>query len=351
MLPDRNESPTKSCSATRVGVLSILIGFTSGRNMLELPSLLTVILVAALALFAGNILAGSPRVPVIQIWSAGILLSALSGIIALLPAADYLQDRGLRALALGLNVNIAYPVAAVALGFWLMHRFSNVTPGWMSRSIYTIAGMLTLAGAMLTVPTFDLLGAPNWVDTVGSVALIVVPILYLIFAAHSYRALSDRNATYTLAAHWYALSLLLFLLGIGLVGTLQAAPDVRQWTSGTRLSDLQTTLTLFAGVAMSLGILNQGAAEIRGQNRRVTGLMPFWLVAFGVMGSGLALGLAGVVQTFLERQLSVGYLDTQTLIIPLYTGWFLGLVLLALGVILYTLIFWLRRPRTTQVLP
>jgi hypothetical protein len=67
-------------------------------------------------------------------------------------------------------------------------------------------------------------------------------------------------------------------------------------------------------------------------------------VAFGIIGSGLALGLAGVVQTFLERQLSVGYLDTQTLLVPLYTGWFAGLVVLALGIGLYTLIFWLRRP-------
>jgi hypothetical protein len=42
--------------------------------------------------------------------------------------------------------------------------------------------------------------------------------------------------------------------------------------------------------------------------------------------------------------LSVGYLDTQTLLVPLYSGWFVGLVVLALGIGLYTLIFWLRRP-------
>ena len=172
-----------------------------------------------------------------------------------------------------------------------------------------------------------------------------MPLLVLIFAAHSYRALSDRNPTHTLAAHWYALSLLLFLLGMGLLGAVQAAPDVTIWTIGTRLSDLQSTLILLAVVAMTLGVINQATAELRGQNRRVTGLMPFWLVAFGIIGSGLALGLAGVMQTFLERKLSVGYLDTQTLLIPLYSGWVVGLGALALGVLVYGLIFWLRRPR------
>src|SRR5262249_53395438 len=128
------------------------------------------------------------------------------------------------------------------------------------------------------------LGAPEWMGTLGNIAVFLVPILYLIFAAHSYHALSDRNPTHTLAAHWYALSLVLFLLGIGLIGALQAAPEVHSYTTGTRLSDLQSTLTLLAVVSMSLGFINQATAELRGQNRRVTGLMPFWLVAFGIVG-------------------------------------------------------------------
>jgi hypothetical protein len=96
---------------------------------------------------------------------------------------------------------------------------------------------------------------------------------------------------------------------------------------------------------MALGVINQGTAELRGQNRRITGLMPFWLVAFGVLGGALALSGVGIVQVFTERMSSTGYLDVQNLVIPLYTGWVVGLVSLALGVLIYALGFRARRLR------
>ncbi len=327
-----------------LAVVNSLLGLFSGRSGLELPIFLSIIQLVTLILFVGNILAGSSRVPVIQIWGIGLIASILSTLISLLSLPDYLSNQVLRALSLSLNLNIAYPLGAVALGFWLMHRFSNVTPVWADRGVYNVAGMLVIAGVLVSLPSLYTLGSPEWTGTIGNIAVIVVPILYLIFAAHSYRALSDRNPTHTLAAHWFALSLLLFLLGIGLIGSTQTLPDVHAYTTGTRLSDLQTTLTLLAVVSMSLGFINQATAELRGQNRRVTGLMPFWLVAFGIIGGALALGLTGVVQTFLERKANLGYLDTQTLIVPLYTGWFAGLVVLTSGILIYSLIFWLRRP-------
>jgi len=144
------------------------------------------------------------------------------------------------------------------------------------------------------------------------------------------------------------LGLLLFLLGPGLLGGLQAAPGIHQWTVGTRLSDLQMTLTAFAVVAVVLGVINQVTAELRGQNGRVTGFTPFWLVAFGVVGGAAALGSAGVVQTYLERITGIGYLETQTLIMPLYALWLVGLLSAALGIGIYALTFWLRRPSNPE---
>lgn len=324
-----------------LAVLGGLIGFIEGRNGLELPPLLDLGFIVALVLLIGNVGMG---MPVLQVWSIGLGISALGMIIGLIPAADYLQDRVFRALALGLSVNVGYPLAAVALGFWLMHRFSNITPAWADRGIFSVAGMITLAGALVTLGSFGTLSTSGWMQTAGSLAVLVVPVLYLIFAAHSYRALSDRNGTHTLTAHWFTLSLLLFLLGPGLLGALQAVSTINQWTTGTRLTDLQTNFSLLAIAAMGLAFINQAAAELRGRNWRVTGLVPFWLVSFGVLGGGLALGLAGVVQTFLERKLSVGYLDTQTLLVPLYTGWVVGIVLMLLGLAVYAFTLWLRRP-------
>jgi len=56
------------------------------------------------------------------------------------------------------------------------------------------------------------------------------------------------------------------------------------------------------------------------------------------------LAAAGVVQVYLERLLSIGYLDTQALLVPLYIGWIMGMIVLLLGIVLYALGFWSHRP-------
>lgn len=327
-----------------LAVAAGLLGLLEGRHLLELPPLLAVPLLAAAGLLGLAVFTGAPRTPVAQIWLVGLVLSLTCSLVGLAAPGDFLQTRTLQTLVAGVNLNVAYPLMAVALGFWLMRRFSNVTPGWADIGIYSVAGVVSLAGTLVALSPLYAIYTPDWAWTLGGVSAILIPIFYLIFAAHAYRALSDRNPTQTLAAHWFALALLLALLGPGLLGALQAIPSVGQWTLGTRLSDLQTTLTLLVPVAMALGMANQAAAELRGHNRRVTGFIPFWLVSFGLLIGALALGAAGVAQTYMERRLSVGYLDAQTLLVPLYALWLGGLILAALGVAIYGLTFWRRRP-------
>ncbi len=325
-----------------LSVLAGLFGLLGGRNLMELPLVLNAVLAVGLLLVLAAVVP-SIRAPMTQLWTLGLVLVLVSILIGLLPAGDYIQERSLRALAVGLQMNIAYPLMALALGYWLMHRFSDLTPAWLEHDIYIAAGLVLLAGVCLTFARVQ--SAAGWVSSVGNWATVIAPLLYVLVIARCYPALTQRNGTHTLAAHWFTLSILLYFLAFGLVAAVQLAPAIRPYTLGTRLADLQSTLTLMAAVVMSLGVVNQAAAELRGQNWRVTGLTPFWLVSVGILGGGLALGAAGVVQVYLERLLSIGYLDTQALIVPLYIGWVMGLITLLLGLVLYALGFWSHRPQ------
>lgn len=324
-----------------------IFGVLEGRNLLELPRFLDVYQLIVLFALIVTISANGLRSSSIRVWSVGMMIALIGILAGLIQPADYVQDRVWRLLSVGLQFNIAYPLAATALGYWLIRRFSGVPRIWTDMGVYTVGGLLAIAGVLVTVPPLFRLGAEQISVTLGYVALIVVPILYLIVSSHGYGALSERSQTpsHSLAAHWYTLSLLLMLVSVGFLGGLQAGVDVGQWTSGTRLTDLQSTLTLLGVVAMGLGVVNQGASDLYGQQKRINGLTPFWLVAFGAIIAGLALGGAGIAQMYMERVLSIGYLDVQTLITPLYVVWTLGLLLLAAGIGIYALTFWLRRPR------
>ena len=317
--------------------LAGLSGQIEGRHLLELPVLLDISKVVLLVLFLYNIgISITQWSPFAIVWMIGMSLSVVCTVIGLIPQGDYVQDRILRSLAVNININVAYVLAAIALGFWLITRFSNVVQAWADEGIYTIAGLVSLAGGLVSIAPLYAFGASN---IFGNIIVFLVPMLYLIYCGHSYRALKDRNPILTLSAHWYTLSVLLWLIGIGVIGALQSSPGIQQWTQGTRLTDLQYTLTALATLSMILGVINQGAAELRAQNQRVTGYMPFWFVGFGIIGGAVALGAAGIVQVYLERILSVGYLETQELLVPLYLFWIVGLFSVAIGAGIYALGF------------
>jgi nitric oxide reductase subunit B len=346
-----------------LALIGAAFGQTEGRHLLELPPLLDVAVAVLIVLFV--VLAGqslefdslAQRVDLraehgtgralwngfTLVWACGMLLSAVCTVIGLIPAADIVQDRVLRTLAVNVNLNVAFVLAAVGIGFWLMGRFSSVSSTWAEAGAYHVGGMLAVAGALVSLAPIAHL--PGAISAVGGITFFVAPLLYVIFAAHSYRALADRHPTRTLAAHWYTLALVLLFAGVGILGGVTSVPGIQRMAQGTRLTDLQYSLTAFGVMAMILALINQAVAEMRGQNARITGLLPFWLVAFGMVAGGLALAFAGVIQVYLERLLSMGYLDTQAALVPLYILWLICLFCVAAGLAIYALGFRARRIR------
>ena len=65
------------------------------------------------------------------------------------------------------------------------------------------------------------------------------------------------------------------------------------------------------------------------------GLWAFWLMVGGMFGMTMALGAAGVVQTYLERIMGFGYLETQQKLQVHYLMWLGTSWLFAAGVIAF----------------
>ncbi len=314
-------------------VLTLLAGIFGLLATLSAP--LAILQAVVIALVVADVI-GKTRVwtPIPLIWTVGMSISAIALLISLIPLSDFALAATITTLASGGRLYIGEVLAAMALIYWLIRRFSSAPSQWAASSLYTVAGMLALAGALVILGSVGLLA--------NGIALIA-PLLYLIFAAHTYAAFSKRNETNTLAAHWAALGVLLLVLGIGVLGAALAITHV--WTSGTQLSALQPITAQYAITAVILGMVNQSFAEMRGQARRVTGLAPFWLIAFGMVGSGFALAGVGLAQVYLERMLGIRHAEAQTLLAPLYALWIAGLATLLIGVIVYGMIIWIRRPR------
>jgi hypothetical protein len=272
-----------------------------------------------------------------RVWAAAMTLDALCLLAAQIDTAAGLDLTAWQTLIVSLQTHVAHTTAAAALGFWLLYRFSNVTAAWAEPGTVITATMLATAGTLLAIARLN-----AWEDSLllriaGGLAALATPLACMIYAAHGYRGLSDRNPSRTLAAHWFALMLALLLVGVGMLGAILALPAAARSVHGTLLADMPLWAARHAVLALTLGMVNQIAAETRTENRRVTGLLPFWSMAFGWIGAGLALTGAGLVQAYAR---SVPF---EPDLGPLYALHLLGLLGAGFGAVVYALGFWVRR--------
>ncbi len=320
---------------TALNMLAVLAGFLGifeGRYLLSLPPLLDMLLIVTLALFFIAMLTEGEMGAFKLIWLTGLVSLVVGIALSILPAVDYQQDRVLRALSLGLQVNIGYTLMALTLLFWLLAREADLQNMAVS-ALYTAAALMVISGALLTIAPLYTFGVSTALSTI---AFLFVPLSLLVFIGRVFRVLLDDSyLKVTPAIRWCILVIVLYSVGWGVLGAASLLPGVRQWTVGTWLDNLQYQLTVFAAVAAVLGMGAYISAKRTIKVIPTRGWFSFWMVALGLLGVTIALGGAGLVQTYGERILSIGYLDVQKLLVPLYIGWIIALLVLMVGITWY----------------
>ena len=264
----------------------------------------------------------------LRVWQIGILLLALS-----LPGAHLADVIG------RFQLHVAYGVCGISVFFWLMTQWSRVSLEWARDGVRIVAVLLALAGGLISIAP---LGLPTLI--IG-IATLFIPPCYMILAAHSCRALSERSANASLAPHWTALAALYWLVGGGLLGTL----GIHLKTPASHLTAAQQSLIGWVMLAIVLAFVNATATELRGDNRRVTGYVPFWLVAFGAGLATILQASRGIVEIYLRDVFALEAAAIVGLLLPLTLIWLICLLAIALGIIIYALGFWARRPKILVV--
>lgn len=267
----------------------------------------------------------------LRVWQIGLALIILS-----ILAPHLLEGRALEA-ARAFDLQVAYPIAGLSLMFWLMRRYSLVEDEWAADGLRIVALLVFLGGSLISLGR---LGLPA-VASLGATALI--PLCYIILAGHSYRALSSRNENASLAPHWVAAATLFLLVGGGFLGALSIQPGISEAMRGTDLAAAQDWLAGWANLGIVLAFVNESASSLRGDNRRVTGFVPLWLITFGAGLATITLACRGVVQIYLRDIAAVDAVDQIALLLPLTSVWLICLLAVAAGIVTYALGFWLRR--------
>ena len=275
--------------------------------------------------------------PCLRVWQIGMLLIALC-----LLAAQVAQGSWADVLRL-FELHVAFGICNVSLVFWLLPRLSTVDTAWIDDGVRIVAALVFLGGSLISIAP---LGLPP-IISLSAAPLILL--CFMILAGHHYRALSLRNADASLAAHWIALTTLFWLIGGGFLGAIGLQSSVNTALKGTALSDARDWLLLWVTLTLVLAFVNASAAELRGDNRRVTGYVPLWLIGFGVGLSTVVGACRGVAQIYLRQFSALDAAAIQASLLPLTALWIICLLAVGCGILIYALGFRARRPRIKVV--
>jgi nitric oxide reductase subunit B len=328
-----------------IGVATIvgyLFGVTEGRKFLEMPLAAKFGVVVVMLLFLGN-LGMTIRKAGRFTTTEGVLLGGLVGAALLflpgmIPFDNYTLDRFYRWWVVHLWVEGVWELIMGGLLAFLLIRLSGADREVLEKWLYVIVGLTFLSGILGTGHHYYWIGTPRYWLWVGGFFSALEPLAFLGMVIYAYTTLRRSGLSHpnSLALHWTVGSAVFSAIGAGMLGFAHTWPQVNRWTHGTHITTMHGHMAFFGAYAMiNLGMFSYALPALTGRDERETqtrlGIAAFWLMVAGMFGMTMALAAAGISQTYLERILGFGYLETQQKIQVHYVMWLATAVVFTLG--------------------
>ncbi|MBI2963544.1 MAG: cbb3-type cytochrome c oxidase subunit I [Deltaproteobacteria bacterium] len=327
-------------------VVGYLFGITEGRKLLEMPLPLKFGVVVVMLLFLGNLLLTirqAGRFTTTEgILIGGLTATALLFLPGLVHFDNYTLDRFYRWWVVHLWVEGVWELVMGAILAFLLIRLSGADREVMEKWLYVIVGLTFLSGILGTGHHYYWIGVPAYWLWIGGVFSALEPLAFLAMTIYAYTVIrrSGLGHPNAIAVHWTVGSALFSTLGAGLLGFAHTWPQVNRWTHGTHITTMHGHMAFFGAYAMIvLAIISYALPALTGvrdeQRQTRLGLAAFWLMVGGMFGMTMAIGAAGLTQTYLERIMGFGFLETQKKIQVHYLMWLATAVLFAGGAVAF----------------
>jgi len=345
-------------------VVGYLFGWTAGNKFLEQPFPVKIAIVVVMVLFLYNLIMTIRRA---GRWTTteGVLVIGLLGTAVLyLPGLidfeNYTVGIFYRWWVVHLWVEGVWEMVQAALLAYLLIRLSGVDREVMEKWLYVIVGLVFISGILGTAHHYFWVGVPAYWLPIGGFFSALEPLALFGMAMYAYYAMRRAGFGHPnrLALHWTIGSAVFAAFGAGLLGLAHTWPAVNRWTHGTLITPMHGHSAFFgAYVMIVLAVITwalpqmTGRSDIEEARGTSLGLWAFWLQVGGMFGMTLAFATAGIAQTYLERILGLGYLETQQKIRVHFLMLMVTAILFAVGTAFFIWDFFRVAPRPAQVSP
>lgn len=309
---------------TLMGVVTLTgyaLGWTAGNKLLEQPLPMKLVIVAVMFVFIYNLvmtIRKAGRFTTTEgVLVAGLVASALFYLPSLIDFKNHTMGIFYRWWTVHLWVEGVWEMIQGGLLAYLLVRLSGADREVMEKWLYVIVGLTFIAGFLGTAHHYYWIGVPRYWLLIGGIFSALEPAAFLGMVTYAYFALRRSGLAHPnrLALHWTIGSAVFSAFGAGILGLAHTWPSVNRWTHGTLITPMHGHMAFFgAYVMIVLAIITYATPGLFGHEEETgsaVGLWSFWLQVAGMLGMTMAFAAGGIAQTYLERIMGVGYLDTQ----------------------------------------
>ena len=303
-------------------IIGYFFRYGTGTKLLEQPLPHKIVIVIVMLMFLYNMFMtvrrGNRFTTTEGVLLAGIGLSAILYLPALIDFDNYTVGTFYRWWTIHLWVEGVWEMIQGSLLAYLLIRLTGADREVMEKWLYVIVGLVFIAGIIGTAHHYYWIGVPSYWLPIGGIFSALEPVALVGMAIYAYSALRRSGLQHpnTLALHWTVGSAVFTMFGAGLLGLAHTWPSVNKWTHGTLITPMHGHSAFFgAYVMINLAIITFAMPYLTGRGesreRRALGYWAFWLQTGGMFGMTMAFAAAGIAQTYVERIMGLGYLETQ----------------------------------------
>lgn len=346
-----------------VGVAAITgyhFNIWEGRKFLEIPRELDFLVVVNVLLFLGLILAtlfkGKRQTTTALVLTMGLVFAALLYLPGMIWFDSQVTDSFFRWWVVHLWVEGVWELIMGGILAFLLIKLTGVDREVIEKWLYVIVGLTFLSGILGTGHHYYYIGVNKIWLVVGGVFSALEPLAFLamaLFAVYMYRK-GEKSHPNKLALFWTIGAAIVSFIGAGLLGFAHTLPQTNLYTHGTLVTAMHGHYAFWGAYAMIvLAIISYAMPNITGRKRhdKTTGHLAFWLSNIGMLGMVVALGVAGVVQVYLERRLNMDFMVAQEEVKIHFVVMLLNATLFTIGIGMYIYEFIKYGRPTNEALP
>jgi len=305
-----------------VALVGFFFGWTQGRPLLEIPRPLDVVVVIGALMFLANVgmtMIRAKKWTVVQgSLLAGLVFLAVMYLFGIPFYRNTAVDWYYWWWVIHLWVEGAWELIAAALTAFVLIKLTGVERRVVEKWLYVELGLFLFTGIAGTGHHYYWLGAPKYWLWVGGIFSALEPLPILLMVVDTWRDVRNRTKPLEPKLTWVYLfgMVILHFVGAGMFGHAHTLPQINYYTHGSQVTVSHGHLAFFGAYALlNLTFFYFAIPRIKGlpgnAYNEKAGHWGFWLMSLGIVGMSLAFGVAGVLQTYLERVQGQPYIVSQ----------------------------------------